>query len=222
MFTYNVFRKKKCFLEGNNVIIDGDNYIIQNVKETENYKSRMYFVVLVLLIVTPFIMYVSYMGLKEDIINNHDFTDKTIKSVILLFVLSSITVLWWVVIKFGFIDCSNCRSFWLVNGKGLYIEKNDDFNIEAKLREVKQTIEHSQNKLNDTTRKKSKMNIVEQITSISWIAVAAFFYGLLYLGLKGYIKEDLFIPLLLFFVAIIFLLRFYQLKEELNNLRWKK
>lgn len=175
-----------------------------------------------MIIFTLFFSYTGSMAYQEQIVNNPDLIGKIINSAILLFGLIAGFILWWIIIKVGFINCSNCRNCWTVNSnKGIYVEKDDDLNVEAKLKEIKFKLLNSSPTFNDSGDK-TKNNITNEMKIIVWFSVALTFAMILYLGFKGYIKESIFVPLVLFVAAIIIVLRFWQLKEEFNNLKWKK
>lgn len=223
MITHNGFREKKCFVQENNIVIDGETYAINSIKETENFKSKMNFILLVMLLYTIFMVYVIYMGFQEQVISNPDSTDRLVKAGFLLLAFSLFMSLWGVVIKYGLIICSNCRSFWLVNGKGLYVEKNDDYNTESRLKEIKLKLPHSTNRSVNPIESKSAKTMIAKIEGILWLLSIVSFFGLVYLVLTNRIKEELIIPLLIIVVASILILRFWQIKKDyLDKLKWKK
>ena len=217
MITHDGFRKKQCFIEEDNIIVDGKSYPLASIKESVNYKARMTFVFLLMLFTTPFFAYYGYIGIQQDIINNTDSTDRIVKVAFYLFAFSLPILLWWAVVKFGYKDCSTCRSFWIINGKGVYIEQNDDIGVEQHFREIGLKLRHAGDEENKTR------SFAESIKKEwLWLVVYGFFLGVVAFSLSNYLKESIFIPLLLFAVALIFILRFYSLKKEYDNLKWKK
>src|SRR3990170_1322543 len=180
MITHDGFWKKRCHLEGDNIFIDGESYSITSIKQTENYKSRMTFVIVIMLLMTVFVAYAGYMGIQYEVINNSDSKDRMVKAFFLLFTFGLVAFLWWAVVKFSYKDYSNCRSFWLVNGKGVYVEQNDNIGIEQILREISIKLRNTGNEeLEIETFRKSSKKEKDWI----WLAVTVFFVGVVALGL---------------------------------------
>ena len=216
MITNDGFRKKKCYLEGDNILIDGESYPITNIKQTENYKSRMIFLIVIMLLMTAFVAYAGYMGLQDNIINNSDSSDRIVNVFFLLVAFGLFACLWRAVVN-GY-KYSNCRSLWIINGKGIYVEQNDDIEIEQIFREIGLRLRNTGNEEAeiDSFAKSNKKE------AWLWLIMAGFFFGVLALGLSNYLSENIFIPLLLFAIALVFILRLYSLKKDYDNLKWKK
>lgn len=218
MITYDGFGKKMCHLEGNNIFVSGVAYPISSIKQIKNYQSRMTFVVIAMLLGTAFVAYAGYMGIQEQVINNPDNTDRIVSAFFLLAGFLLFASLWWIVIKFGYRDCSNCRSFWIINGKGVYVEKNDEAVMEQKFREIGfNLLTTSKEETFFTSFKKTNKK------KSTWLLLAAFifFFGVIALGRGNYLNENVCIPLLLIGVVFLFTLRIYDLKKNYDNLKWK-
>ncbi|MDO9289229.1 MAG: hypothetical protein Q7T83_10605 [Thermodesulfovibrionales bacterium] len=218
MITHDGYSKKMCYLDGDNILIDGESYPITSIKQTEKYRSRMTFVFVLVLLMTAFVAYGGYKGIQQDIINNNDATDRLVKAAFWLFIFSLPIPLWWAVVKFGYKDCSTCRSFWILNGKGVYVEQNDDIGIEQNFREIELKLSHTGTEEIKAGSASKSNNKEKWLSLVVW----GFFFCVVALSLSNYLKENIFVPLLLFAVALIFILRFYSLKKDYDNLKWKK
>ncbi|MFA5354921.1 MAG: hypothetical protein WC291_11885 [Thermodesulfovibrionales bacterium] len=219
MITHDGFRRKMCHLEEKNIFVSGLAYPISSVKQIKNHQSIMAFLVIVMLVGTAFVAYAGYMGIQEQVIKNPDNKDRIVTAFFLLFGFLLLASLWWLLVKFGYSDYSNCRSYWLINGKGVYVEQDDDVGIEQKFRGIGLSL---QNDIKDETVPTLSEKTDRRKTTWLWLAALIFFFGVLVLGIGNYLKENIFMPLLLFGVAFIFALRFYDLKTNYDNLKWKK
>ena len=142
-----------------------------------------------------------------------------VKALFWFLIFGLVASLWWVVVKYGYKDCSNCRSFWIINGKGVYIEQNDDVGIEQQFKEIGLKLRNYESGATNTA---SLVKPNDRVKGWFVLVVSGFFFGVLALGMSNYIGENIFIPLLLFAVALVFLLRFYSLTKYYDNLKWKK
>jgi hypothetical protein len=223
MITFNGFRKKKCILEGNHVVIDGDSHFIKSIEEANNYKMKAYFLLGIMVILTLIIVGSVYMGFQEQVIRNPNSKDGLVKVGFLLFNLALLLSLWVAIIKYCLIFSYSCRSFWLINGKGVYIENNDDLNSETNLREIKAKIACNSNETIESDEINTTKSTIRKIVDILWLIVIVILFSLVYLGNKGYIKDAMLIPLIISDVILIFILRIYDIKTEYYDRSvWKK
>src|SRR3990172_9366682 len=127
MIASDLFRKKKCFLKDDHLIIDGKKFLINSLKEIPVYKIRRSSLLISIGLAFGFFptLYILYPDIKDSIFNNPDRFDQIWSIAMFSFVLVVMAFLWWFLIK-SILDTANYRSWWIVNGKGLYTEKDDN------------------------------------------------------------------------------------------------
>ena len=116
-------------------------------------------------------------------------------------------------------DYFTARSFWTINDKWVYIEQNDDIGLEQKLREISLNYSH---RADNNTRSQLSTSRKDKIEGALWLATIIFFVVIVFLNVKGYISEKVGIPLLVIAGIAVIALRFYDLKEDYDKLKWKK
>ncbi len=134
MVIYNGLWKKKCCIENNKIIIDGQHTVIESIEEVEDYNLRMVvglgFFILGFIVILLF----SYKLVIDDIIGSADNSDKVLKGTvcvvgIILYLLSFIS----------FYGMLGYKSYWKINSKMVFVEKSND-TADNLLRRIKDII----------------------------------------------------------------------------------
>lgn len=206
MITHDGFSKRRCYLEGDCILVDELSYPIETIVKAEKYKSITTLVVVMMLILTVFLAYAGYMGFQQEILKNADSKDRIVQAALMLIIFSIFAGLWWGVLRYS---CFNSRSFWIVNGKGIYVEQNDDIEIEQRFRDI-------EIKLNNAYTSRPESHVTSKIDKKSLLTVIVVVIFLI----AGFVTRST--SLIILSVSLIFILRLYSLKKDFDELKWKK
>lgn|GEM_PF-1530178 len=126
MFTLNGLKKVKCDLVEKFVVVNGVNYEVMNVKNTDSARTQAAGLTIFLLILN--IYFGAFMYFYRG-----PYSYKGQEILMMVAFVTIFTGLLFSVHKFNLIF--NCRSIWQINiYHTIYIEKIDDYNIEANLK----------------------------------------------------------------------------------------
>jgi len=121
MIFYAGIKKRKCRIDGDDVIVDGESYKISYIEEIEDYKIKyeVSFWVCVVggLILSPFI----YKAIVYGVFLNDDVLDRTITGAFMLVALIIyLFIVWMIYRSLGY------SSYWkMSSSKYILLEKND-------------------------------------------------------------------------------------------------
>ena len=197
------------------MIIEGKTFLINSLEEIPAYKIRLSsllsFIWLVFSI--PIIVLLLYMLYKESIVNNPDRFDQ-IWSTATFFLTSIIMVFgWWIVIKVVILDASKYRSWWVINGKGLYAEKDDDPDLEFKLKELKERLAVNSSLISNPKKNWFDLNTPAKLTALICFSL------LLIFSINILERYNTFLVISIVFFSVLF--GILAIKHDIDKLRWK-
>jgi hypothetical protein len=194
MITYNGFKTTRCHLEGNNVVIDGEFYPIFSIQQRSSYKPGIIMIYLILAAGTIYAAYKSLIG------------------TVVVFI-----PIWWFLLRIHSNAFYKGRSFWKINGRDVSIEQNDDSSLEQQFREISLNLYH-----HAIDSKTSGAKPPSNIKALVGLGLFIFFLIILVLGFTRHVSEKIEIPLFMGAIAAIMIFRFCSLKDDFENLKWKK
>ena len=125
-------KKKKCSLDGNNIVVNGNLIRIECIEEIEDFRLRygISFGICIVggLVLSPFI----YKAIVYGVLLNEDIVEMIITGIIMFSAVGAyVFILWMIARSFGY------SSYWKIgNSRYIYLEKTDTSNIHVTLKSL--------------------------------------------------------------------------------------
>ncbi len=194
MMTHDGFSKRRCRLEGNNIVIDAEFYPISSMRESPTHKRGVLIFSLVLSMLTI------YLAFKCPIL------------------IVMIVPVWWGLLRLYLKAYLRGRTFWWINEKLVFTEQTDPMGIEEQIRKIA-LLYSRRAKETATHMPVGKEEKIKDFVELVWLI---YFCSVLALGFSHLVDAD-FCANLWFPAIILFpFIRAWSFKLDYDRLKWKK